>query len=79
MPNYSQAIAELNRIADAELGTRQAVRKRHRHAWHTDQNIREALAAGNVIRFTCAIPGCHRLKAVKRSANKDHTMIHGSV
>lgn len=75
-----RGIAVLNKIAAQELGTGPTVRKRsHRHTWQTDQPIKATLDRGEVLRFTCAVPGCQRIKSVKRVSNqaRDHVMIHG--
>jgi hypothetical protein len=53
------AIAELNRIARAELG--RPKQEQHRHNWQTEQSISAARREGIPIVFTCE---CGKTKKV---------------
>lgn len=53
---HANAIAELNRIARAELGPER--KKRHRHVWTS----RNKLQRGTTVTFHCAKAGCDKTK-----------------
>lgn len=59
LPTKTQkAIAELNRIARAELGPPRTEPKRHRHDWSS----RGQLKRGTTVTFYCMREGCDATK-----------------